>query len=114
MHTEEEIQRAAKLADELDPSGAPMDDTTDLRTLAESRRCCAHQRGSRSRAGGTRSRQRPVPGRNRDRARRVSSGSSRAIRREALDPALSTDHLTDQIFVTRSRQREAFLNRLAR
>jgi 1-deoxy-D-xylulose 5-phosphate reductoisomerase len=35
MHTEEEIQRAAKLAEEFDPSGAPMDDTTDLRTLAE-------------------------------------------------------------------------------
>jgi hypothetical protein len=35
MHTEEEIQRAAKLADEFDPSGVPMDDTTDLRTLAE-------------------------------------------------------------------------------
>jgi len=35
MHTEEEIQRAAKLAQELDPSGIPMDDTADLRTLAE-------------------------------------------------------------------------------
>ncbi len=35
MHTEDEIQRAAKLAEELDPSGAPMDDTADLRTLAE-------------------------------------------------------------------------------
>jgi hypothetical protein len=35
MHTEEEIQRAAKLAEEFDPSGVPMDDTTDLRTLAE-------------------------------------------------------------------------------
>ena len=35
MHTEEEIQRAAKLAQGLDPSGIPMDDTTDLRTLAE-------------------------------------------------------------------------------
>jgi hypothetical protein len=35
MHTEEEIQRAAKLAEEFDPSGAPMDDTADLRTLAE-------------------------------------------------------------------------------
>jgi hypothetical protein len=29
------IQRAAKLADEFDPSAVPMDDTTDLRTLAE-------------------------------------------------------------------------------
>jgi hypothetical protein len=35
MHTDEEIQRAAKLAEELNPSGIPMDDTTDLRTLAE-------------------------------------------------------------------------------
>jgi hypothetical protein len=35
MHTDEEIQRAAKLAEEFDPSGVPIDDTTDLRTLAE-------------------------------------------------------------------------------
>jgi hypothetical protein len=35
MHTDEEIQRAAKLAEEFDPAGAQMDDTTDLRTLAE-------------------------------------------------------------------------------
>lgn len=35
MHTEKEIQRAAKLAEEFDPAGVPMDDTTDLRTLAE-------------------------------------------------------------------------------
>jgi hypothetical protein len=35
MHTNEEIQRAAKLAEEFDPSGVPIDDTTDLRTLAE-------------------------------------------------------------------------------
>ncbi len=35
MHTEEEIRRAAKLADEFDPSGVPMDDTTDLRALAQ-------------------------------------------------------------------------------
>jgi hypothetical protein len=35
MHTEEEIQRAAKLAEEFDPSCVPIDDTTDLRTLAE-------------------------------------------------------------------------------
>jgi len=35
MHTEEEIQQAAKLAEEFDPSTIPMDDTTDLRTLAE-------------------------------------------------------------------------------
>jgi DNA-directed RNA polymerase specialized sigma24 family protein len=35
MHTEEEIQRAAKLVEEFDPSGVPMDDTADLRALAE-------------------------------------------------------------------------------
>ena len=35
MRTDEEIQRAAKLAEDFDPSGIPMDDTTDLRTLAE-------------------------------------------------------------------------------
>jgi hypothetical protein len=35
MHTEEEIQRAAKLAEESDPSQVPMDSTTDLRELAE-------------------------------------------------------------------------------
>ncbi|HLM85651.1 MAG TPA: hypothetical protein VK272_05630 [Solirubrobacteraceae bacterium] len=35
MHTEEEIQRAAKLAEEFDPSRVQMDDTTDLRTLAK-------------------------------------------------------------------------------
>lgn len=35
MHTDEEIQRAAKLAEEFDPSEVPMDDTTDLRTIAE-------------------------------------------------------------------------------
>jgi hypothetical protein len=35
MHTDEEIERAAKLAQEFDPSGTPMDDTTDLRTLSE-------------------------------------------------------------------------------
>lgn len=35
MYTEEEIQRAAKLAEEFDPAGVPIDDTTDLRTLAE-------------------------------------------------------------------------------
>jgi ECF sigma factor len=35
MHTDEEIQRAAKRAEEFDPSGVPIDDTTDLRTLAE-------------------------------------------------------------------------------
>jgi hypothetical protein len=34
MHTDEEIRRAAKLAEEFDPSTVPMDDTTDLRTLA--------------------------------------------------------------------------------
>jgi phage baseplate assembly protein W len=35
MHSEEEIQRAAKFAEEFDPSDVPVDDTTDLRTLAE-------------------------------------------------------------------------------
>jgi 1-deoxy-D-xylulose 5-phosphate reductoisomerase len=35
MHTNEEIERAAKLAEKFDPSSVPMDDTTDLRTLAE-------------------------------------------------------------------------------
>lgn len=35
MHTEKEIQRAAKLAETFDPSGLPMDDTTDLRNLTE-------------------------------------------------------------------------------
>jgi len=35
MHTDEEIQRAAKLAEQFDPSDVPMDDTTDLRAVAE-------------------------------------------------------------------------------
>jgi hypothetical protein len=35
MHTEEDVQRAAKLAEEFDPAGVQIDDTTDLRTLAE-------------------------------------------------------------------------------
>jgi hypothetical protein len=35
MHTQEEIERAAKLAEHADPSGVPMDDTTDLRAIAE-------------------------------------------------------------------------------
>lgn len=35
MHSDQEIRRAAKLADKFDPSGVPMDDTTDLRALAE-------------------------------------------------------------------------------
>jgi 1-deoxy-D-xylulose 5-phosphate reductoisomerase len=34
-HTDEEIERAAKLAEEFNPSTVAMDDTTDLRTLAE-------------------------------------------------------------------------------
>jgi hypothetical protein len=34
-HTEEEIKRAAKLSEEFDPSSVAMDDTTDLRVLAE-------------------------------------------------------------------------------
>lgn len=35
MHSDEEIQRAAKLAEEFDPSDVLMDDTTDLRAIAE-------------------------------------------------------------------------------
>jgi len=35
MHSDEEIQRAAKLAEQFDPSDVAMDDTTDLRALAE-------------------------------------------------------------------------------
>lgn len=35
MHTEEETKRAARLAEESDPSGASGDDTTDLRELAQ-------------------------------------------------------------------------------
>lgn len=35
MHTEEEIQRAAKLAETFDPSNVPKDDTMDLRAIAE-------------------------------------------------------------------------------
>lgn len=35
MHSDEEIQRAAKLAEEFDPSDISMDDTTDLRAIAE-------------------------------------------------------------------------------
>jgi hypothetical protein len=35
MHTDEEIQRAAKLAEEFDPANTTMQDTTDLRAIAE-------------------------------------------------------------------------------
>ena len=35
VHTEEEIQRAAKLAEESDPTGVPMEDLSDLRAIAE-------------------------------------------------------------------------------
>lgn len=35
MHTDEEIERAAKFAEECDPTGIPMSDTTDLRLIAE-------------------------------------------------------------------------------
>lgn len=35
MHTDEEIERATKLAEQFDPSDVPMDDTTDLRAVAE-------------------------------------------------------------------------------
>ena len=34
-HTDEEIARAARLAEEFDPSDVPMDGTTDLRAIAE-------------------------------------------------------------------------------
>lgn len=34
MHTDEEIERAARLAENADPTG-PADDTTDLRVIAE-------------------------------------------------------------------------------
>lgn len=34
-HSDKEIERAAKLAEEADPSGVAADDTTDLRDLAE-------------------------------------------------------------------------------
>jgi hypothetical protein len=34
VHTNDEIQRAAKLAEEFDPGGLKPDDTTDLRVLA--------------------------------------------------------------------------------
>jgi len=34
MHTDEEIQRAAELAEEFDPANVPMDDSTDLRAVA--------------------------------------------------------------------------------
>jgi len=35
MHSDEEIERAAKLAEVFDPSDVTMDDTTDLRAVAE-------------------------------------------------------------------------------
>ena len=35
MHSDEQIARAAKLAEAFDPSGVAMDDTTDLRAVAE-------------------------------------------------------------------------------
>ncbi len=35
MHTDEQIARAAKLAEQFDPSNVPMDDTSDLRAVAE-------------------------------------------------------------------------------
>jgi hypothetical protein len=43
-HTEEEIERAAKLAEEFDPSSVAIDDTTDLRVLAEAARAGARLR----------------------------------------------------------------------
>lgn len=35
MHTEAQIKRAAQRAEQLDPSEVPIDDTSDLRALAE-------------------------------------------------------------------------------
>jgi len=35
VHTDEEIQRAAKLAEEFDPSSIEPEDVTDLRAIAE-------------------------------------------------------------------------------
>ena len=35
IHTDEEIERAAKLAEEFDPSGLEPEDVTDLRAIAE-------------------------------------------------------------------------------
>jgi hypothetical protein len=86
VHTEEEIQRAAKLAEEIGPSSVSTDDTTDLRTLAEAVNAvrASERRVRELVAQGTR--QRPVLGRNRDRARRLESGGTRALRRQDLRP----------------------------
>lgn len=46
MHSDEEIERAAKLAEEFDPSDVAIDDTTDLRALAEA---VAHVRAGEAR-----------------------------------------------------------------
>ncbi len=35
MHTEAQIRRAAERAEKFDPAGVPMDDTSDLRSIAE-------------------------------------------------------------------------------
>jgi hypothetical protein len=35
MHSNDEIERAAARAEELAPTGVPVDDTSDLHTLAE-------------------------------------------------------------------------------
>lgn len=35
MHTREQMEHAAKLAEDFDPSDVPMDETSDLRTIAE-------------------------------------------------------------------------------
>jgi hypothetical protein len=54
-HTEEEIERAAKLAERFDPSSVPLDDTTDLRVLAEAVRAGEARVGelvARARANG--------------------------------------------------------------
>jgi hypothetical protein len=53
-HTEEEIERAAEFAEGVDPSSVPLDDTTDLRVLAEAVRAGArvHELVARARANG--------------------------------------------------------------
>jgi hypothetical protein len=82
MHTDEEIRRAAKLAEEFNPSGVPIDDTTDLRTLAEAvdsvraGEARVRELVARARATG-----RPWGG-DWDRTGRLTSGSPRAVRGE--------------------------------
>jgi hypothetical protein len=39
-YTNQEIERAARLAEEFDPTGVPMDDTSDLRAVATAMDAC--------------------------------------------------------------------------